>query len=48
MNSYASLCDDFGVSTYLHSKLEMPTGREPVLLSEFLTKQKVLNVLNSR
>src|SRR5438094_512165 len=31
MNSYASLCDDFGVSTYLHSKLEMPTGREPVL-----------------
>ena len=31
MNSYASLCDDFGVSTYLHSKLEMPTAREPVL-----------------
>src|ERR1043166_2664488 len=31
MNSYASLCDDFGVSTYLHGKLEMPTGRETVL-----------------
>src|SRR5262245_19639356 len=31
MNSYASLCDDFGVSTYLHGKLEMPSGRETVL-----------------
>lgn len=31
MNSYASLCDDFGMSAYLHSKLEMPTNREPVL-----------------
>jgi len=31
MNSYASLCDDFGVSTYVHGKLEMPTGREAVL-----------------
>src|SRR4026208_359741 len=31
MNSYASLCDDFGVSTYLHGKLEMPTGRETIL-----------------
>ena len=31
MNSYSSLCDDFGVSVYLHSKLEMPTGRETVL-----------------
>ncbi len=31
MNSYASLCDDFGVSTYIHGKLEMPTGRETVL-----------------
>ena len=31
MNSYASLCDDFGVSTYLHGKLEMPIGRETVL-----------------
>ena len=31
MNNYASLCDDFGVSTYVHSKLEMPTGRETVL-----------------
>jgi hypothetical protein len=31
MNAYASLCDDFGVSTYLHSKLEMPAGRETVL-----------------
>jgi len=31
MNSYASLCDDFGVSTYVHGKMEMPTGRETVL-----------------
>lgn len=31
MNTYASLCDDFGVSTYVHGKLEMPTGRETVL-----------------
>lgn len=31
MNSYSSLCDDFGMSVYLHSKLEMPTGRETVL-----------------
>jgi hypothetical protein len=31
MNSYASLCDDFGVSTYVHGKLDMPTGRETVL-----------------
>lgn len=31
MNSYGSLCDDFGVSTYLHGKLEMPTSRETVL-----------------
>jgi len=31
MNSYAPLCDDFGMSVYLHSKLEMPTNRETVL-----------------
>ncbi|AWM41298.1 hypothetical protein GobsT_00770 [Gemmata obscuriglobus] len=31
MNSYASLCDDFGVSTYVHGKLEMPSARETVL-----------------
>jgi hypothetical protein len=31
MNSYASLCDDFGVSTYLHGKLDMPSNRETVL-----------------
>ncbi len=31
MNSYASLCDDFGVSSYVHGKLELPTGRETVL-----------------
>lgn len=31
MNSYASLCDDFGVSTYVHGKLDMPTGRETIL-----------------
>lgn len=31
MNNYASLCDDFGMSVYLQSKLEMPTNRETVL-----------------
>ena len=31
MNSYGSLCDDFGVSAYLMGKVEMPTGRETVL-----------------
>ncbi|MBY0513019.1 MAG: hypothetical protein K2P78_03800 [Gemmataceae bacterium] len=31
MSSYASFCDDFGVSTYVHGKVEMPTGRETVL-----------------
>jgi hypothetical protein len=31
MNSYGSLCDDFGVSAYLIGKVEMPTGRETVL-----------------
>jgi len=31
MNSYGSLCDDFGVSAYLMGKIEMPTGRETVL-----------------
>jgi hypothetical protein len=31
MNSYGSFCDDFGVSVYLASKAEMPSGRETVL-----------------
>jgi len=31
MNTYASLCDDFGISVYLQSKLDMPTNRETVL-----------------
>lgn len=31
MNSYGSLCDDFGVSAYLMGKVDMPTGRETVL-----------------
>lgn len=31
MNPYGSLCDDFGVSTYLLGKVDMPTGRETVL-----------------
>jgi hypothetical protein len=31
MNSYAALCDDFGCSTYVHGKMEMPTNRETVL-----------------
>ena len=31
MNSYSSLCDDFGLSTYVHSKLEMPSARETVM-----------------
>ena len=31
MNSYAGLCDDFGISAYLASKLDLPSGRETVL-----------------
>jgi hypothetical protein len=31
MNPYAGLCDDFGISAYLASKLELPTGRDTVL-----------------
>jgi hypothetical protein len=28
---YGSLCDDYGVSTYVNTKMELPTKREPVL-----------------
>jgi hypothetical protein len=31
INSYASMCDDFGVSMYLASKVELPTSRDTVL-----------------
>jgi hypothetical protein len=31
MNPYPSLSDDFGVYTYLNTKLELPQGREAVL-----------------
>lgn len=31
MNPYSSLCDDFGVYTYLNTKMELPTGRETIL-----------------
>jgi len=31
MTPYSSLCDDFGVFTYVNSKLELPTTREAVL-----------------
>lgn len=31
MSSYGSLCDDFGVSVYLASKVDVPTNRETVL-----------------
>jgi hypothetical protein len=31
MTSYAALCDDFGASSYLIGKVDMPTGRETVL-----------------
>jgi hypothetical protein len=31
MNPYESLCDDFGVYTYLNTKLDLPQGREAVL-----------------
>ena len=31
MNSYSSLSDDFGMSMYLASKVELPTNRETVL-----------------
>ncbi len=30
-NSYATLCDDFGVTMYLASKVDLPTNRETVL-----------------
>ncbi len=31
MTSYSSLCDDFGVSTYVNTKMELPNKRETVL-----------------
>ncbi|MGL4420681.1 MAG: hypothetical protein ACRCZF_08460 [Gemmataceae bacterium] len=31
MNSYSTLCDDFGTNTYLIGKVELPTSRETVL-----------------
>ena len=31
MNPYSSLCDDFGVYTYLNTEMPLPTGRETVL-----------------
>jgi hypothetical protein len=31
MNSYNSLCDDFGVYVYVNTKMDMPSGRETVL-----------------
>lgn len=31
MNPYDSLCDDFGLSVHLASKVDMPTGRETVI-----------------
>lgn len=31
MTPYSSLCDDFGIYTYVNTKLELPTTRETVL-----------------
>jgi hypothetical protein len=31
MNPYSSLCDDFGIYTYLNTEMPLPTGRETVL-----------------
>ncbi len=31
MNPYSSLCDDFGLYTYLNTEMPLPTGRETVL-----------------
>jgi hypothetical protein len=31
MNPYGSLCDDFGVYSYLNTKMDLPAGRETVL-----------------
>jgi hypothetical protein len=31
MNSYAAVCDDFGLYVYLNTKMELPTRRETVL-----------------
>lgn len=31
MNSYSSMCDDFGMTMYLASKVDLPTSRDTVL-----------------
>lgn len=31
MTPYSSLCDDFGIYTYVNTKMELPTSRETVL-----------------
>lgn len=31
MNTYSSLCDDFGIYVYVNTKMELPTRRETVL-----------------
>lgn len=31
MTPYSALCDDFGVYTYLNTRMELPSGRETVL-----------------
>ena len=31
MNPYSSLCDDFGAYTYLNTKMDLPSAREPIL-----------------
>jgi hypothetical protein len=31
MNPYSSLCDDFGVYTYVNTKMNLPSGRETIL-----------------
>jgi hypothetical protein len=31
MNPYSSMCDDFGLYTYLNTKMELPNNRETVL-----------------
>ena len=42
MNPYNSLCDDFGVYTYLNTEMQLPTGRETVL-HFFETLQKTFS-----
>ena len=48
MNSYASLCDDFGVSTYLRGKLEMPSDAFAEHRLDTLEIDRIRDVVHER